>query len=87
MRTAADKGVQAAQIYIMNHEYTTGNYAEAYRWARQLSLDGNHEGTKRMADCYYNGQGTKRDKKLAKDLYRTAANAGNKEAAEILKKL
>ena len=87
MRRAADKGVQAAQIYMMEHEYSTGNYAEAYRFARTLSLANCHEGTKRMADCYFNGQGVKRDKKLAKDLYRTAANAGNKEAAEIFKNL
>ena len=40
-----------------------------------------------MADYYYNGQGVKRNKKLAKDLYRTAAAAGNKEAQEILNNL
>ena len=87
MRTAADKGLQAAQIYMMEHEYKAGNFAEAYRLARTLSMAGCHEGTKRMADCYNNGEGVKRDKKLAKDLYRTAATAGNKEAAEILKNL
>lgn len=87
MRTAAAKGVQAAQIYLMKHEYTAGNHAEAYRLARTLSLAGYHEGTKYMADCYYNGQGVKRNKKLAKDLYRTAAAGGNKEAEEILKNL
>jgi TPR repeat protein len=40
-----------------------------------------------MADYYYEGKGTGRDKGLAKDLYREAANAGNQEAAKILKEL
>ena len=87
LRIAADNGVPDAQIYIMEYEYAAGNYTEAYNQARALSLAGRHEGTKRMADCYNNGQGVKRNKKLAKDLYRTAADAGNKEAAEILKNL
>ncbi len=87
MRKAAEMELQDAQIYIMNYEYKAQNHKEAYRWARTLSLAGRHEGTKRMADCYYEGLGVKRDKKLAKDLYRTAATAGNKDAAEILKNL
>ncbi len=84
---AAEKGLQEAQIEIMNRSYNAQNYDEAYRWAKELNLAGRHEGTKRMADCYHNGHGVKRNKKLAKDLYRTAATAGNKEAADILKKL
>lgn len=87
LRKAAEMGLQEAQIAIMNHEYDAQNHKEAYRWARTLSLAGRHEGTKRMADCYNLGLGVKRDKKLAKDLYRTAASNGNKEAADILKSL
>lgn len=87
MRKAAELGLQDAQIAIMNYEYNAQNHEEAYRWARTLSLAGRHEGTKCMADCYQQGLGVKRDKKLAKDLYRTAATKGNKEAAEILKGL
>lgn len=84
MRTAAEKEHREAQIYIMEHEYAAENYTEVYRIARELSLAKRHEGTKRMADCYFFGLGVKRDKKLAKDLYRTAANEGNKEAEEII---
>ena len=87
MRKAAEKGYREAQIYAMEHEYSAQNYTEAYRWAKELSMAKCHEGTKRMADCYYNGYGVKRDKSLAKDLYRTAATGGNKEAEKILKEL
>ena len=87
MKSAAEKGHIEAQMYTMEHEYATENYSEAYRWAKALSLAKRHEGTKRMADCYFYGYGVKRDKKLAKDLYHTAANEGNKEAAKIVEGL
>lgn len=35
-----------------------------------------------IADCYRDGKGVKRDKRLAKELYREAAAAGNEEAKE-----
>lgn len=87
IRMAAEQGLEDAMLIIMEIEHIAKNYEEAYRWAKALSQAGNHHGTKRMADFYYSGQGVKRDKQLAKDLYRTAANAGNKEAAKILKEL
>ncbi len=87
MRSAAEKGHREAQKHMMLHEEQAQNYTEAYRWAKELSMAGFHEGTKRMADYYYNGQGVKRNKKLAKDLYGNAAAAGNKEAEEILKNM
>lgn len=87
IRMAAEQGLESAILIIMDLENLDKNYEEAYRWAKALSQAGNHHGTKRMADFYYNGQGVKRDKQLAKDLYRTAANAGNKEAAKILEGL
>lgn len=40
-----------------------------------------------VADCYLNGCGVKRNKRLAKDLYHDAADAGNEEAKRILKEL
>lgn len=87
IKTAAEKGWEQAMLFMLFYEQSAGNYKEAYRWAKTLSQMGNHIGTKQMADYYYNGQGVKRDKELAKDLYRTAANAGNKEAAKILEGL
>lgn len=87
VKTAAEKGWEQAMLFMLFYEHSVSNYEEAYRWAKTLSQMGNHIGTKQMADYYYNGQGVKRDKGLAKDLYRTAANAGNKEAAKILEGL
>ena len=87
MRNAATKGLQQAQIYIMQHEHKAQNYKEAYRWAKELSQAKRHEGTKLMADYYLNGWGVKRNKQLAADLYRTAATEGSEEAAEILKNM
>ena len=86
-RKAASKGLIKAQHKMLHHEHNSKNYKEAYHWAKELSNAGENEGTKFMADYYYNGQGVKRNKKLAKDLYRTAAAAGNKEAQEILNNL
>ena len=83
---AAAKNVDAL-LLLLEKETTAGNDKKAYQHARDLHLLGNHYGTKAMADCYYNGKGISRDKGLAKDLYREAANAGNEEAKEILKKL
>ena len=87
MRNAATKGLQQAQIYIMQHEHEAQNYKEAYRWAKELSQAKRHEGTKLMADYYLNGWGVKRNKQLAADLYRTAAAEGSEEAAEIIKNM
>ena len=60
---------------------------ECDEYAKMLSEAGNHEGTKRMADYYYEGKGVSRDKGLAKDLYYDAASKGNKAAKEKLRKL
>jgi TPR repeat protein len=69
---------------MYEHEHKAGNDKEAYGYAKELHLLGDHRGTKFMADCYYEGRGVSRDKGLAKDLYREAANAGNEEAKKIL---
>lgn len=45
-----------------------------------------HEGTKVLADCYCYGRGVSRSKKVARRLYRMAADMGNEEARMILGK-
>ncbi len=87
IKAAASSGLDDALLYMYEHDKDSGNFKEAYQHAKELHLKGSHEGTRRMADCYYSGKGVSRDKRLAKDLYREAANAGNKEAKEILEKL
>ena len=87
IKRSAELKNKEALFYMMEHEHNAGNFKEAYGYAKELHLQGFHEGTKRMADYYYEGKGTGRDKGLAKDLYREAANAGNQEAAKILKEL
>jgi TPR repeat protein len=87
IETAADLGNEKAMIHMFDHLDGEKRYKEAYRYAKELHLLGDHRGTKRMADCYYNGKGVSRDKSLAKDLYRDAAAAGNEEAKETLKSL
>ena len=67
-----------------DYEMKAGNEKKAYHYAKELHLKKDHRGTKLMADCYYEGKGIGRDKRLAKDLYREAANAGNEEAKEKL---
>ena len=87
IREAAELKHEDAMLFMFGHEEKAGNYKEAYSYAKELSALGNHNGTKSMADYYYEGKGVGRDKSLAKDLYREAAAAGNEEAKEILKRL
>lgn len=87
IKAAAELKHEKSLLYMLEHEDSMKNYKEAYKHAKALSLLGNSHGTKSMADYYREGKGVKRDKQLAKDLYREAADAGNSEAAEILKKL
>lgn len=87
IRNAATKYNMDAVLYMLDYEERSGNYQEAFKYAKQLSMAGYHEGTKRMADYYLEGKGVRRDKRTAKDLYRDAATAGNKEALEKLRSL
>ncbi len=87
LEAAAELGNEKAMIYMFEKLDAEKSYKEAYKYAKMLSEAGNHEGTRRMADYYYDGKGVSRDKRLAKDLYYEAARAGNKEAKEILRSL
>ena len=87
MESAAELGNEKAMIYMFEYLNSNKRYKEAYKYAKALSEAGNHEGTKRMADYYYEGKGVSRDKSLARDLYYDAAKAGNKAAKEMLRKL
>ena len=84
---AADEKNEEALLILIEHERNAGNEKNVYKFARELHILGNNRGTKIMADCYYEGKGIGRDKSLAKDLYREAANAGNEEAKEKLKEI
>lgn len=87
IKEAANLGYIDAVRYMSDFEDSSGNYKEAFRYAKLLSMSGYHEGTKRMADYLFEGKGVRRDKRAAKDLYRDAATAGNKEALEIFRSL
>lgn len=87
IEAAADSDCVDAMIYMFDYLDGKKRYKEAYRYAKTLSDMGNHEGTKRVADYYYEGKGVSRDKHLARDLYYDAANAGNEAAKERLKEL
>ena len=87
IRAAAEKKYLDAMAWIADHEFNNKNYKAAYRIAQELHMLGDHRGTKRMADCYYEGKGIGRDKSTAMDLYMKAANAGNEEAKEALRRI
>ena len=84
MEAATEHGNEKAMIHMFEKLDGEKSYKEAYRYAKKLSEAGNHEGTKRMADYYYEGKGVSRDRALAKDLYYDAAGKGNKAAKEKL---
>ena len=82
---SAELGGGDALVYLMNKADARGDYKEAYKIAYKLHLNRNHHGTKYVADCLRAGRAVRRNKRLAKDLYRDAAHAGNIEAERILK--
>ena len=84
VETAANGGSKDALMWMVEYEESNGNLVQAYRYALMAHHLGDKRGTKALADCYYHGRGVKRDKRLAKDLYRDAAKAGNEEAKRML---
>ena len=69
---SADKGHADALDYMIQYCSSIGDDENMYRNALKLHQQGDKRGTKALADCYLNGIGVKRDKSLAKDLYREA---------------
>ncbi len=84
MRSAEFK-YDDAMLFMMRYEDNAGNYSAAYNWAHELYMHKVHQGIKYMADCSLEGRVVRRNKKLAKDLYRDAARLGNEDAKRILK--
>jgi TPR repeat protein len=82
---SAELGGGDALVYLMNKADARGDYKEAYKIAHKLHLKKNHHGTKYVADCLRAGRAVRRNKRLATDLYRDAARAGNSESERILK--
>ena len=70
--SAADNGYADALALVVEHYKSVGDDNKVYVYARTLHQQGDKRGTKALADCYLNGIGVKRDKRLAKDLYREA---------------
>ena len=85
MVAAAENGSTDALMWMLEHEKDSGNLEQAYTYAKELHLLNDVRGTLYLADCYYHGRVVKRDKSLAKDLYREAAAAGSEEAKEWLR--
>ena len=87
IHSAATNGHRMSRKLLMNDALREGNYSTVFWWAKALHMSGDHEGTKVLADCYRYGHGTVRNKRYARRLYQVAAERGNSEAAEILKKM
>lgn len=81
---AANGESHDAMLWKMRHEETLGNYNESYKLAKQMYINNNIEATIYLAGCYLDGKGVRRDRRLAKDLYREAASKGSEEAKKIL---
>ena len=73
-----------AMLCMMYHEDSLANYTAAYGWALKLRAQKSIEGIKYDDECYRNGRGIRKNKRLAKDLYRDLARVGDKEAQRIL---
>ena len=81
---SAEDGFQPAMKWLLDYYDTKEEYSRAYVYAKKLYILKDVYGTRYMADCYRYGRGVKRDKRLAKDLYRDAAGLGCKESEKIL---
>ena len=68
--SAANKGCSDALRYLMYHYDTLQEYDKAYKYALKLYQKGDTSVADYLADCYFYGRGVKKDKKLAKELYR-----------------
>lgn len=85
IKQAAELSDRNAMLYMMRYEDSCANYKAAYGWAFKLRAQKSAEGIRYLADCYRYGRGVKKkNKRLAKDFYRDAARAGDKEARRIL---
>ena len=74
IKAAADNKNADALMWLIEHARSTGNDKNVYRYARSLHQLGDKRGTKVLADCYFEGRGVRRNKSLAKDLYREAGS-------------
>lgn len=68
--SAAEKWCKDALRFLMHYYDGLKEYKTAYDYAFKLYQGGDIEAARYMADCYYNGRGVKKDKKLARELYR-----------------
>ena len=84
MSKSAEDGFQQAIKWLLEYHDTRQEYSRAYVYAKKLYMLKDVYGTRYMADCYRYGRGVGRDKRLAKDLYRDAAELGCKESEKIL---
>ena len=80
----------AMKRHIMAMQWMYGYHAgkedwvKAYEYAREMYIEGDTRAAYHLAGCYLDGKGVRRDKRLAKDLYREAAAKGVKEAEKVL---
>lgn len=71
-----------AYIYINKWQ----RYKEGFELLEQAYQLGDTEGTRLLAECYKKGIGTNKNRSKAKSLFKEAADKGDKEAVEELKK-
>jgi len=73
--------------YYYGEEYgylISQNYSEAIRWFKAAADQGYTDAQVLLGDCYYYGNGTRRDIVEAEAWYVKAANKGNERAKEML---
>ena len=66
---AAIQGHDRAQTQLSNIEYENENHSEAFYWAEKAAKQGNEHGLYHMAKYTYAGLGTKKDDKLARQMF------------------
>ena len=82
-KAAAEKHPDAL-YWMYRYHVVAGEYKTAYGYVRDLYIKGDVRGTYNLAECCLYGRGVERDRRLAKDLYREAAEKGSEAARKVL---
>lgn len=72
------------QYYIANNYYLRNQQSEAIKWYQKAAEQGHTEALKDLAECYEMGRGVAVNKKMAMELYKRAAEKGDKHAQFVL---
>lgn len=86
LNISSEKGYVPAMEYLASFYCDGWNYTRGFEMAEKAFDLGSAEGARLLGMCYKLGQGTKKNKRKAKEFLKIAVERGSDEAAKDLKK-